>query len=112
MRENEQGTGSMLRGTEPLQIWEIISSPAGHAALQYAAESGAPPLEPLIGLIEEWWGNWLDDDREDHIQRLHSMVSRLMAADGWEEAGVRPVRSGRVITEAMTFRKAGYTTLQ
>ncbi len=102
----------MLRGTEPLQIWEIISSPAGHAALQYAAESGAPPLEPLIGLIEEWWGNWLDDDREDHLQRLHSMVSRLMSADGWEEAGVRPVRCGRLITEAMTFRKAGYATLQ
>lgn len=97
----------MARGTEPLQIWEVISSPAGNAALQYAAESGDPPLEPLIGLIEEWWGPWLDDDREEHLKRVHGMVARLMAASGWEEAGFRPVRRGRLITEAMTFRRAG-----
>lgn len=102
----------MAKGTERLLIWEIISSPAGQAALQYAAESGAPSLEPLVALIEEWWGQWLADDREEHLERLHEMVSRLMAADGWQEAGFQPVRSGRVITEAMTFRRAGYTTLQ
>lgn len=80
--------------------------------MQYAAEVGAPPLEPLIALIEEWWGQWLDDDREDHLRRLHEMVARLMAANGWEEAGFRPVRSGRFITEAMTFRRAGMGRLQ
>ncbi|WNJ92969.1 hypothetical protein [Bosea sp. 685] len=40
------------------------------------------------------------------------MVARLMAANGWEEAGFRPVRSGRFITEAMTFRRAGMGRLQ
>jgi hypothetical protein len=102
----------MLRGTEHIQIWEIISSPAGHAALQYAAENGSPPLESLIGLIEEWWGPWLDDDRDEHVGQLHRMVSRLMVADGWEEAGLRPIRHGRVVTEAMSYRKAVCGTLQ
>jgi hypothetical protein len=98
----------MASGTEPLQIWEVMSSPAGNAALEYAAESGVPPLEPLVGLIEEWWGPWLDDDPEAHLKRVHTMVSRLMAANGWEEAGLRPVRRGKLITEAMTFRRAGH----
>jgi hypothetical protein len=102
----------MLRGTEPLQIWEVISSPAGHAALQYAAESGAPSLEPLVELIEEWWGPWLDEDREEHVGRVHGMVARLMAANGWEQAGLRPMRHGRLITEAMTFRRMGRGVLQ
>ncbi len=101
----------MLSGTEPLQIWEVISSPAGNAALQYAAESGAPPLEALVELIEEWWGPWLDDDREEHLGRIHRMVAKLMAANGWEESGLRPVRRGRLITEAMTFRRAGASRL-
>jgi hypothetical protein len=102
----------MTKGTEPLQIWEIISSPAGYAALQYAAESGHPPIEPLVGLIEDWWGLWLDDDREAHLQRVHGMVSRLMGANGWEEAGVAPLSRGRLITQAMTFRRAGGGPLQ
>jgi hypothetical protein len=33
------------------------------------------------------------------------MVARLMAADGWQEAGFRPMRRGQLITEAMTFRR-------
>jgi hypothetical protein len=107
-----EGPEAMMRGTEPLQIWEIISSPAGYAALQYAAESGHPPIEPLVGLIEEWWGPWLDDDREAHLQRVHGMVSRLMAANGWEEAGLQPLSRGRLITQAMTFRRAGDAPLQ
>ncbi|TCR68383.1 hypothetical protein [Bosea sp. BK604] len=102
----------MLTGTEQLQIWEVMSSPAGHAALQYAAECGHPPIEPLVGLIEEWWGPWLSIDREAHLQCVHGMVSRLMAADGWQEAGFRPVRRGHLITEAMTFRRAGEHALQ
>jgi hypothetical protein len=102
----------MTIGTEPLQIWEIISSPAGNAALQYAAESGAPPLEPFVGLIEEWWGNWLDDDLSENVEHLHRMVARLMLASGWEEAGLRPVRRGQVITQAMAFRRIANRTLQ
>lgn len=95
----------MLRGTEPLEIWEIISSPVGYAALRYAAEQGAPPLEPLVGLIEETCGSWLSCDPDAHMKRIHGMVARLMTADGWQEAGLRPVRRGRLITEAMTFER-------
>ncbi|HTH97838.1 MAG TPA: hypothetical protein VL574_10505 [Stellaceae bacterium] len=110
LRLSEQGLLFMLRGTEPLQIWEIISSPAGHAALQYAAENGNPPLEPLVGLIEDWWGAWLDDDREENIEQLHRMVERLMVAAGWEEAGLRPTRHWQRITEAMAYRRTGAGT--
>lgn len=102
----------MLTGTEQLQIWEVISSPAGYAALQYAAECGNPPIEPLIDLIEEWWGTWLCSDREANLQCVHGMVARLMAADGWREAGFQPVRRGQLITEAMTFRRTGAHTIQ
>lgn len=102
----------MLTGTEQLQIWEIMSSPAGYAALQYAAECGNPPIEPLVNLIEEWWGPWICHDREANLQCVHGMVSRLMTADGWQEAGFRPVRRGQLITEAMTFRRADERVIQ
>lgn len=95
----------MMRGTEPLEVWEIISSPAGYAALQYAAEQGDPPLEPLVTLIEETCGPWLSSDPDTHLKRIHKMVARLMMADGWQEAGVKPMRRGRLITEAMTFQR-------
>jgi hypothetical protein len=102
----------MLTGTEQLQIWEVMSSPAGHAALQYAAERGDPPLEPLVSLIEEWWGPWLSSNREAHLRSVHRMVARLMAANGWQEAGVRRMRRGRLITEAMTFQRRHVRMLQ
>ncbi|WP_439495167.1 hypothetical protein [Bosea sp. (in: a-proteobacteria)] len=102
----------MNRGTEPLEIWEIISSPAGCAALLYAAERGDPPLEPLVSLIEESWGLWLSDDPDAHPKRIHGMVARLMTADGWQEAGLRPMRRGRLITEAMTYQRSHGATIQ
>jgi hypothetical protein len=80
--------------TEQLQIWEVMSPPAGHAALQYAAKCGNPAIEPLVNLIEEWWGPWLCSDREANLRCVHSIVARLMAIDGWQEAGFRPVRGG------------------
>lgn len=102
----------MLTGTEQLQIWEIMSSPGGYAALQYAAECGSPPLEPLVNLIEEWWGPWIRADRETNLRYIHGMVSRLMMADGWQEDCFRPVRRGRLITEAMTFKRTGGPMMQ